>query len=214
MSIATKRGDEGETSLVGSVRVSKASPRVETYGLVDEVNSAMGFARSICEDEEVRALTKAIQRELFAVGSATPGSGGSEEVGDREPERTGAEVPGEGRSRAEARRQEISAAMVERLTDEVHRLEALEGVLGDWSIPGEHPAAAAYDVARTVCRRAERFLVRLGESGEHLPPHAIAYLNRLSDLLWLLGRVVEVRAGIDSSLRGAGGTGGRWSRAW
>jgi cob(I)alamin adenosyltransferase len=191
MSIATKRGDGGQTSLVGHVRVSKASLRVETCGSVDELNSAMGFARSICEDVEVNAFTKAIQRELFAVGSALAS-----------PDPSGVEVP------------EITSAMIDRLTEEVHRLESLDGVLADWSIPGEHPVASAYDVARTACRRAERCVIRLGEEGEAIPPNIIAYLNRLSDLLWLFGRIVEVRAGIDSSLRGPGDRKGRWSRAW
>ena len=191
MSIATRRGDGGQTSLAGNVRVSKASLRVEAYGTLDEVNSAMGLARAICDDEEVRELTKSIQRELFAVGSAlaTPRSGAPEAA-------------------------EITSAMVDRLGHEVHRLEKLDGVLCDWSIPGEDPVAAAFDVARTVCRRAERCVIRLGESGEALPPNTIAYLNRLSDLLWLFGRVVEVRAGADSSLRSSGDGRRRWSRAW
>jgi cob(I)alamin adenosyltransferase len=189
MSIATKRGDRGETSLVGNMRVSKGAARVEAYGTIDELISSMGFARSICEDAEVRERTKSIQRELFAVSSALATPSG------------------------ETKEPDVTSAMIDALTADVHRLEAMDGVLGDWSIPGEHVASAAYDVARTICRRAERLAVRLAET-EPVAPEVIAYLNRLSDLLWLFGRIIEVRAGIDSSLRGPEHRGGRWTRAW
>lgn len=192
MSIATQGGDSGQTSLIGGRRVSKAELRVEAYGTIDELNSAMGFARSICEDAEVRDLVKAIQRELFAVGAAVATAVGSNKKGPPP----------------------VTTEMVTALTGHVHRIEATEGILSDWSIPGEHPAAAALDVARTVCRRAERYVVRLGDSGEELAPHVVPYLNRLSDLLWLLGRLIEVRRGVDSSLRDEGHQGPQWSRAW
>lgn len=191
-SIATKKGDTGQTSLTGGLRVSKSSLRVEAYGTVDELNSVMGFARSICEDAELRERTKLIQRELFKVGSAlaTP------------PQSRRGEPP-------------LNPAMIEALTDQVHELEALPGMLSDWSIPGEHTAAAAYDVARTVCRRAERCVVRLIDSGEEVDPDVLPYLNRLSDLLWLFGRKLELEAGVTGSLRAANAkTGPRWSRAW
>lgn len=103
--------------------------------------------------------------------------------------------------------------MVDRLTDDVHRLEAIDGVLRDWSLPGDHSAAAAYDIARTICRRAERNATRLADQ-ESVPPIVLAYLNRLSDLLWLFGRVLETRAGISSALRRPGDPEGRWKRAW
>jgi cob(I)alamin adenosyltransferase len=191
-SISTTRGDAGETSLAGGVRVSKASVRVETYGTIDELNSSIGFARSICDDEGIAALSKSIQQELFAIGSslATPPTSPKPQV-------------------------IIDPALVDRLTGEVHRIEAIEGILADWSIPGEHRAAAAYDVARTICRRAERALVRLQESGEDVQPSILAYVNRLSDLLWLFGRKLEHQAGVDGSLRRATGKeGNRFSRAW
>jgi cob(I)alamin adenosyltransferase len=88
-------------------------------------------------------------------------------------------------------------------------------MLSDWSVPGDHVAAAAFNVARTVCRRAERGVVRLAESGEPVQPVIVAYLNRLSDLLWLVARKLEHDAGINSSLRAqTGRDGNRWSRAW
>ena len=191
-SISTMRGDAGETSLAGGVRVSKASARVEAYGNVDELNSSIGFARSICEDAEMAALSKTIQQDLFKIGSslATPSESPKPPV-------------------------VIEPALVDKLTAEVHRLEAIEGMLADWSIPGEHRAAAAYDVSRTICRRAERGIVRLQEAGATVPPAILAYVNRLSDLLWLFGRKLEHDAGVSASLRDATGkTGNRFSRAW
>ena len=84
--------------------------------------------------------------------------------------------------------------------------------LKEWSIAGEDTVSAAYDVARVTCRRAERIMVRLQDAGEAVDVLAIAYVNRLSDLLWLFGRLVEKRAGVDSKLRDSGGS--SWSRAW
>jgi len=191
-SIATKKGDGGETSLAGGVRVSKSSLRVEAYGIVDELNSAMGFARSICDDKDLCERTKLIQRELFQIGAAlaTP------------TQNTKGPAP-------------VTAEMVEALTAQVHEIESLEGMLSDWSLPGEHTAGAAYDVARSVCRRAERCTVRLIEAGEPVAPNVVAYINRLSDLLWLFGRKLERDAGVDGSLRKVNEKSGpRWSKAW
>src|SRR6478752_7258472 len=119
MSIATTRGDGGETGLAGGIRVSKTDARVEAYGTIDELISSLGFARSICGDEEVRILTKSIQKELFAVGSAMA---------------TPPESP--------KKPPQIGDGWVDALTAHVQRIEAIEGILGDWSIPGEHPASA------------------------------------------------------------------------
>jgi cob(I)alamin adenosyltransferase len=191
MSIATKRGDAGETSLAGAVRVSKGHLRVEAYGTVDELNTFMGLARVITDDAAVKELVKKLQRELFAVGSALATA----------PAGSKKEPP-------------VTIETVEALTAEVHRIEAVDGILADWSIPGEHPASAAFDVARTVCRRAERQVVRLIESGDQVNPQILAYLNRLSDLLWLLGRLIEKRAGVEARLRDEKTPGAPWSRAW
>jgi cob(I)alamin adenosyltransferase len=191
-SISTMRGDGGETSLAGGVRVSKASARVETYGTIDELNSSLGFARSMCDDAGIAALTKSIQQDLFTIGSslATPAESPKPQI-------------------------LVDPALVDRLTAEVHRIEAIEGILADWSIPGEHRAAAAFDVARTICRRAERALVRLQDDGTSVQPAILAYVNRLSDLLWLFGRKLEHDAGVSGSLREATGkAGNRFSRAW
>ncbi len=194
MSIATRHGDAGETSLAGGIRVPKSSPHIEACGTVDELNSQIGFARAICRDEPVCTRLKEIQRELFIVGG--------ELVTPAVARKTGKGAAG------------VTEAMVERLTAEVHRIEAIEGVLGDWALPGEDPAASALDVARAVCRRAERDTVRLAEAGADVRPPLLAYLNRLSDLLWLFGRLLEHQAGLDASLRTGDRPGPNWSRAW
>lgn len=191
MSIATKRGDGGQTALPGGIRVSKANPRVECYGTIDELISSLGLARALCNDSEVNQWTKNIQRELFKVGSAIGTAAGS-----RKP------AP------------EVTAEMVAALEAEVHRIEALPGILNDWSVPGELAGSAAFDVARTVCRRAERLAVALREAGDLPNEQILAYLNRLSDVLWLIGRLLELHAGADASLRPKDQPGPRWSRAW
>ena len=190
MSIATRTGDTGQTSLIGNRRVSKADLRIEACGCLDELISQMGFARSICEHADTRALVEQLQRQLFLV---------AEEV-----------AHGDG----DARPALVEAAHVEALTRQVHDLEAQPGMAGDWMLPGGHAGAAALDVARTMCRRAERALVRLRDAGETVGPHAVPFVNRLSDLLWLLGRVVEHAAGVDARLRRPEHPGPRWSRAW
>ena len=89
-----------------------------------------------------------------------------------------------------------------------------EGILSDWSLAGAHTESAAYEVARTVCRRAERNAVRLATSGVEFKPEILSYLNRLSDVLWLFARLIERNAGVDARLRTDEAAGPRWSRAW
>jgi cob(I)alamin adenosyltransferase len=191
VSIATKRGDGGQTGLAGGIRVSKTDPRVDTYGGIDELISCIGLARSMCENGAIREFSKQVQKELFKVGSAVA-----------TPPESAKPVP------------EIPDCLVDALTAKVHEIEAIPGLLVDWSIPGEHTAAAAFDVARTVCRRVERRTVSLIESGYPLQPNILGYLNRLSDVLWLIGRQLEHEAGVDSRLRDPSQGGPRWSRAW
>lgn len=191
MSISTTRGDGGQTGLAGGIRVSKADLRVESYGTVDELNTFLGFARSICQDPEIKAWTETIQRTLFRVGSALA-------------------TPAESKKQPPV----ISAEDVAMLTELVHKIEAIEGILSDWSLPGAHTESAAYEMARAVCRRAERNAVRFVENGGAVKPEVIAYLNRLSDVLWLFGRLIEFKAGVDARLRDETKTGPKWSRAW
>jgi cob(I)alamin adenosyltransferase len=191
MSIATKRGDAGQTGLAGGIRVSKADFRVETYGTVDELNTVLGFARSICHNKEIAAWTETIQRTLFRLGSALA-------------------TPPESRKNPPI----ISVEDVDMLTALVHKIEAIDGILSDWSLPGAHTESAAYEMARTVCRRAERTVVRFVEAGNEVKPEVLSYLNRLSDVLWLFGRLIEADAGVDASLRDETRSGPKWSRAW
>jgi len=191
MSIATKRGDGGQTGLAGGIRISKADLRVESYGSVDELNTVLGFARSICENKEIADWTETIQRTLFRVGAALA-------------------TPAESKNQPPL----VSMEDIDMLTDLVHKIEATEGILSDWSLPGAHTQSAAYEVARTVCRRAERAAVRFVEDGGVVQPTILPYLNRLSDVIWLFGRLIEFNAGIESRLRPESKGGPKWSRAW
>ena len=191
MSIATKQGDKGQTSLPGGIRVSKADLRVEAYGTIDELNAVLGFSRSICTNAHISSWAADIQKTLFRVGSAlgTP---------SKEQEDTST----------------VTQEDVDHLTNLVHSIEAKDGILSDWSLPGAHTEAAAFEVARTVCRRAERWIVRLIEDGTDIPAQVLPYVNRLSDVLWLFGRLLELESGIDSRLRDEQHKGARWSKAW
>jgi cob(I)alamin adenosyltransferase len=190
-SISTRRGDDGTTGTAGGGRTTKADLRVEAAGTIDELKAAMGLARAFCEDAEIAALVRSIQRELYAVGSAVS-------------------------SRPDGRRPipEIGPEMVGRLDAAVARMEGEPGILKDWALAGEYRGSAAFELARTIARRAERNAVRLVSAGEKLQPAVLAYLNRISDVMWLCARVVEVRAGVDARLRDAEHPGPPWSRAW
>jgi cob(I)alamin adenosyltransferase len=190
-SIATRKGDGGVTRLGGGTSISKADARVEAYGAIDELNTFIGVARAQCTDDEIRSQIRAIQRELFAVGSAVSTKAESHK-----------EIP------------EITKAMVARLDALVDRFEAEPNVLRDWSIPGECAESAPFDVARAVCRRTERANVRYVTSGGVVQPTVLEYLNRLSDVLWLCARVIEARRGVDARLRDDAHPGPPWSRAW
>jgi cob(I)alamin adenosyltransferase len=133
MSIATKQGDNGQTSLPGGARVSKADLRVEAYGTIDELNATLGFARSISSNAAISRWTADIQKSLFRVGSALSGP------------TKGTEPPAA-----------ITREDGDHLTDLVHMIEGKERILSDWSLPGAHIEAATFEIARTVCRRAER----------------------------------------------------------
>src|ERR1700678_3530527 len=191
MSIATKHGDKGQTGLAGGIRISKADVRVEAYGAVDELNTVLGFARSICTNEEIAGWTEQIQKILFRLGSALA-------------------TPPESRKP----QPHLGTEDVDFLTNLVYKIEATDGILADWSLPGAHTESAAYEMARTVCRRAERNAVRLAESRQEGKPDLLAYLNRLSDLIWLFGRLIELNAGVDARLRDGTKPGPKWSRAW
>ena len=175
MRIYTRTGDAGDTGLFGGGRVAKSHPRVEAYGDVDELNAMIGFARSIEQMPRIDEVLVPIQRDLFAIGAllATP---------DREKMRQHLE---------KARVDEDRITQLEHAIDDGDReLEPLKSFI----VPGGSPKAAALHIARTVCRRAERRVVALGES-EQIPGLVVIYLNRLSDLLFTLARVANRRGG-------------------
>src|SRR5580692_12562846 len=147
MSIATKRGDGGQTGLAGGVRISKADLRVEAYGSVDELNSTLGFARSICQNDDIRSWTESIQKTLFRLGSSL------------------ATAPDTVKNPPT-----ISAEDVAHLTTLVHKIEATEDILSDWSLPGSHTEAATFEWGRTGFRRAGRNAVRRVEGAAQLDP--------------------------------------------
>ena len=175
MNIYTRTGDRGETGLFGGGRVPKDDRRVEAYGDVDELNATLGLARAIELMPRVDEVLVPIQRDLFAIGAllATP-----DPVKMRE-------------QLAKARLDEERVAQLEAAIDAGEaELEPLRAFI----LPGGTPKAAALHVARTVCRRAERCVVTLAHDVE-IPELAVMYLNRLSDLLFVLARVANRRAG-------------------
>ena len=168
MKIYTRTGDDGTTGLFGGGRVSKTHPRITAYGTVDEANSTLGLALSLAVDhpdsERLQSVIGRIQAELFTLGAdlATP-------------EDSRAKVP------------RITADQVALLEKDIDALEQDLPPLKQFILPGGLPAAAALHVARTVCRRAERLVVEASES-EEISPFAAVYLNRLSDLLFVMAR--------------------------
>lgn len=176
----TRTGDQGETGLFGGGRVSKAHPRVRAYGDVDELNAVLGsaVARLPESETEIRDRLAVIQGDLFTLGAhlATPADARSRDHIPALPE----ERP----------------STFERWIDEAEEeLEPLRAFI----LPGGSEAGAALHLARTVCRRAERSIVELGAEVE-LEPAIVVYLNRLSDLLFDLARLVNLRAGVPEQL--------------
>jgi cob(I)alamin adenosyltransferase len=172
--IYTKTGDDGTTGLLGAGRVPKDDVRVEVYGTVDELNAALGVARSLALDPGADALVARLQEELFVLGSA---------LADPSPD-----GPFHGA---------IAVGHVQELETTIDRLEGELAPLTQFILPGGSPPAAQIHLARTVCRRAERLAVTLSRQPAEDVPHAIiTYLNRLSDLLFVLARAVNRRAGV------------------
>lgn len=174
MSIATKTGDKGETSLMYGRRISKADARIEANGCIDELTSALGLARAICQDDKVDDHILAVQKDLIIV------------MGEL------ATSPEDHERYVKDGFQLVNGGMTERLTAEVEALESSPFMqFKDWVIPGGTTGSAALDVARGVCRRAERAVEALAERGDPINPDVLRYLNRLSDLCWLLARYLD-----------------------
>ena len=174
MKIYTKTGDAGETSLFDNTRVLKSDPRVDAYGEVDEVNACLGAARAAGMDQDIADVLAAVQKDLFALGArlADPSA----------------------RIAGRVTKAVITDADIQRLEQAIDRLETELPPLRRFILPGGSPAGAALHLARTVCRRAERRVVALGSGS--VEPLVIVYLNRLSDLLFVVARAVNHRAGV------------------
>ncbi|MDX2035435.1 MAG: cob(I)yrinic acid a,c-diamide adenosyltransferase [Isosphaeraceae bacterium] len=175
MKIYTKTGDDGLTGLLGPGRLPKDAPRIEAYGTVDELNAALGVVRAELPDPAADSLLAGLQSDLFTVGAALA-----------DPDPAG---PFHGSVRVER---------IELLERSIDALEEELPPLTQFILPGGTRPAAGLHLARTICRRAERAVVALSHSeGESVPPEIVIYLNRLSDLLFVLARAVNHRAGVD-----------------
>jgi len=173
--IYTRTGDAGDTGLFGGRRVPKNDPRVAAYGAVDELNAVLGVARAADPPERIGPVLDALQHYLFDVGSELA-------------------TPPEAASAAKAHASCVTAEWVAALEREIDRFEDALPPLRAFILPGGTPAAAALHLARTVARRAERDIITLAER-ESLNPELLKFVNRLSDLLYVLARAANHDAG-------------------
>ena len=176
MSIATKTGDSGSTGLMYNRRVSKCHPRVEAYGSVDELNTAIGLARATATQSFVSDNLLAVQKDLVTL------------MGEL------ATLPEDLPRYVKDGFQLVTPALTVKLDQWVRDIEAQNVSFKGWATPGATVSSAALDVARTTCRRSERRACALHEAGQLHNAEIIIYLNRLSDTLWLLARWVETQA--------------------
>ena len=171
MKIYTKTGDAGETGLYGGMRVPKDSVRIEACGTVDELNACIGLVRSQSPDAEVDAILHRIQNELFDIGA---------DLATLETHTKAASL-------------RIPPTLTPEMEREIDRFEDQLPALKNFILPGGSTCGATIHLTRTVCRRAERCVVRLAEA-ETVNPEVLIYLNRLSDLLFVLARTVNHRS--------------------
>jgi cob(I)alamin adenosyltransferase len=172
--ISTGTGDDGTTGLVGGARVPKTSLRVAAYGAVDELNDVLGLAAALATRPELRDEIRALQRDLFTLGADLSALEGASTL-------------------------RVDRAMVERLVAREDALEASLPPLRHFILPGGTPCAAALQMARSAARRAEREAWRLQEEEGIANREALVYLNRLSDLLFLLAREENQKAGVEDA---------------
>lgn len=174
MKIYTRTGDGGQTGLFDGTRVPKSDPRVSAYGEVDELNAWLGLVAAQSDDDQLRGMLEQMQRDLFALGArlADP----SHRIASR------------------VTKAAVTAEDIARLEQWIDTLESELPPLRRFILAGGSPAGAALHVARTVCRRAERTMVSLGD--EAFEPELLIYVNRLSDLLFVMARAANRRAGV------------------
>ncbi len=168
--IYTRAGDDGTTGLLFGGRVSKADPIAEAVGSVDEIVAMLGLARALCGELGLARELLDLQRELFVVGADVAAN------------------PDE-RGKLEPRVSLVTDDMVARLEARIDELVTAHPLPNAFVVPGANPASAALDVSRSVARRAERAVVRLGQGGPPVGDPVLRYVNRLSDLLFVLARI-------------------------
>jgi cob(I)alamin adenosyltransferase len=171
--IYTKTGDAGETALFGGKRVSKSDLRVESYGTVDELNSYLGLVRDLVENAHYRQVLKQIQDRLFTLGAVLASD-------PAKPLQTSS----------------ILITDIQLLENEIDTMEEALPALKNFILPGGHSTVSFCNIARTVCRRAERLVVTLN-AAEPLDPLCLIYLNRLSDYLFVFGRKMALDLGVE-----------------
>jgi len=169
--VTTRNGDKGQTTIGDGTAVSKSHPRLEAMGTIDELNSSIGLIRAHCSDEKIDAILHEIQHDLFDLGGELC-------------------MPGNSMMKEE---------QVLWLDQQLEGLNAEHPPLKEFILPGGSKAAAFTHISRTICRRAERILVHFGES-EELYPQSLKYINRLSDLLFVLARSLNKAEGLNDVL--------------
>ena len=175
MKIYTKTGDDGNTGLQGNLRISKSHPRIISYGTIDEANAALGIALANPIDEDIKHMLVDIQNDLFLVGADLSNSN----LNDL--------------------KNRVSLSAVEKLESHIDQLEKELPLLTNFILPGGQPVAAQIHYVRTIIRRAETQVVQLSEKDE-INSNCIKYLNRLSDLFFVLGRVINKRSGVSDTI--------------
>ena len=168
MKIYTKKGDDGKTSLIGGVRVSKASIRIDSYGTVDELNSYIGWLRDLCFRQEQKEILLEIQDRLFTIGSHLAS----------DPKKSIMELP------------KLYESDIIFLEENIDKMNEELPEMKSFILPGGHSAVSCCHVARCICRRAERATVLLSEN-DSVDNTIIKYLNRLSDFLFVLARILS-----------------------
>jgi len=176
MKIYTKTGDRGETGLIGGTRVLKSALRVEAYGEVDELNAVLGYARMRLTDQAINERLMEIQRDLFAIGAQLADPRGQVEK--------------------KAEKAAVSEARVKELEALIDKYDAMLAPLRSFILPGGAEVGAILHLARAVCRRAERRMVALAQETP-LPAVLLVYINRLSDLLFILARAINRESGVE-----------------
>ena len=172
MKIYTKTGDDGNTGLQGNLRIGKSHPRIMAYGTVDESNAALGMVLTNTLDEDIEKILVEIQNELFLVGADLS----NPNLNDT--------------------KNRVSLDMIEKLEQHIDKFESELPPLTNFILPGGETSAAQLHYVRTVVRRAETLVVQLSEKDE-INSNCIKYLNRLSDLFFVMGRLINKRKGKD-----------------